>query len=201
MNIGNGYQSDYLPKEVLDGGGITFEDIAKYPGRAFLSRAGAPTKIEFGASSSSSSSENDDQESTTTSLIYLGSDGSKSNTLTQKLWKRTIALNSDDTGAADVITEVAKPPAGAGEEDTLSSEEKLRRERTRQLETGITNFEYSKGSSSTGSSSNGSGSGSDKVLLCPIGNDLFIKREGEGDGEGDDELIQIVDSSTLPGKY
>ena len=156
---------------------ITFEDIAKYPGRAFLSRAGAPTKIVFGPD------DDKDDESNETSLIYLGSDG---NTLTQKLWKRTIQIDSSSSStsssdAEDIITELAKPPDGVGEEDTLSAEEKLRRERTRQLETGITNFEYS---------------GNKKVLLCPIGNDLFIKRS---DAKEEDELIQIVDSSKLPG--
>jgi len=92
MNENNkGYQSDYLTKELDggDGGIITFEDIAKYPGRAFLSRAGAPTKIEFGPSSSSSSSSDSDNNENVASLIYLGSDGS--NSLTQKLWKRTIS--------------------------------------------------------------------------------------------------------------
>ena len=156
---------------------ITFEDIAKYPGRAFLSRAGAPTKIVFGPD------DDKDDESNETSLIYLGSDG---NTLTQKLWKRTIQIDSSSSStsssdAEDIIIELAKPPDGVGEEDTLSAEEKLRRERTRQLETGITNFEYS---------------GNKKVLLCPIGNDLFIKRS---DAKEEDELIQIVDSSKLPG--
>jgi hypothetical protein len=153
---------------------ITFDDIAKYPGRAFLSRAGAPTKIVFGPDNNDKDDDKDD-ETNETSLIYLGSDG---NTLTQKLWKRTIDSSSSD---ADTISELAKPPDGVGEEDTLSAEEKLRRERTRQLETGITNFEYS---------------GNKKVLLCPIGNDLFIKR---ADAKDEDELIQIVDSSKIPG--
>eukprot|EP00537_Pseudo-nitzschia_pungens_P018379 CAMPEP_0172404780 /NCGR_PEP_ID=MMETSP1061-20121228/64356_1 /TAXON_ID=37318 /ORGANISM="Pseudo-nitzschia pungens, Strain cf. pungens" /LENGTH=806 /DNA_ID=CAMNT_0013139723 /DNA_START=295 /DNA_END=2715 /DNA_ORIENTATION=+ len=167
-----GTQSSYLPtteaRPTPDGtDSITFEDIAKYPGRAFLSRAGAPTKIRFGA----------DNES----LIYLGA-GSGDAGLTQRLWKRTfihdgiIAVEDTD----DVTTELAKPPEGVGQEDTLSEEEKLRRERTRQLETGITNFEYS---------------ANKKVLLCPIGNDLFVLREGENKNE----LVQIVDSSALPG--
>jgi dipeptidyl-peptidase-4 len=154
---------------------ITFEDIAKYPGRAFLSRAGAPTKIVFGP-------DNDNDETNETSLIYLGSDG---NSLTQKLWKRTIIqLSSSDSTDTDIISELAKPLDGIGEEDTLSAEEKLRRERTRQLETGITNFEYS---------------GNKKVLLCPIGNDLFIKHSDNDAKESNDKLIQIVDSSKLPG--
>jgi hypothetical protein len=168
---------------------ITFEDIAKYPGRAFLSRAGAPTKIVFGP-------DNDNDETNETSLIYLGSDG---NSLTQKLWKRTIiqlsSSDSDDEEDTndDIISELAKPLDGIGEEDTLSAEEKLRRERTRQLETGITNFEYS---------------GNKKVLLCPIGNDIFIKKynhnnnsdnDANKDIDNNDKLIQIVDSSKLPG--
>jgi len=165
-----GLQSSYLPtKEAAptpEGtDSISFEDIAKYPGRAFLSRAGAPTKIKIGA----------DNES----LVYLGAD--ESGSLTQKLWKRTFIVDgqiSYDEENTDVITELAKPPEGVGQEDTLSEEEKLRRERTRQLETGITNFEYS---------------GNKKVLLCPIGNDLFVQKDGE------DGLVQIVDSSTLPG--
>jgi dipeptidyl-peptidase-4 len=164
---------------------ITFEDIAKYPGRAFLSRAGAPTKIVFGPDN------NDNDETNETSLIYLGSDG---NSLTQKLWKRTIIqLSSSDSDDDDIISELAKPLDGIGEEDTLSAEEKLRRERTRQLETGITNFEYS---------------GNKKVLLCPIGNDIFIKKynhnnnsnnDANKDIDNNDKLIQIVDSSKLPG--
>eukprot|EP00548_Thalassiothrix_antarctica_P002525 CAMPEP_0194148138 /NCGR_PEP_ID=MMETSP0152-20130528/30328_1 /TAXON_ID=1049557 /ORGANISM="Thalassiothrix antarctica, Strain L6-D1" /LENGTH=818 /DNA_ID=CAMNT_0038849463 /DNA_START=278 /DNA_END=2734 /DNA_ORIENTATION=+ len=144
---------------------ITFGDIAKYPGRAFLSRAGAPTKIGF----------TPDNES----LVYLGS--SESGSLTQQLWKRTLVQDGEipADASSDTIEVLAKPPEGVGQEDTLSEEEKLRRERTRQLTTGITNFEYSDNK---------------KVLLCPIGNDLFVKREGEGD-----DLVKIVDASDLPG--
>jgi len=164
-----GSQSSFLPTKdappISEGkSSITFEDIAKYPGRAFLSRAGAPTKIAFGP----------DNES----LVYLGA--GESGSLTQQLWKRTIIKDGEISldASTDDIAVLAKPPEGVGQEDTLSEEEKLRRERTRQLETGITNFEYSENK---------------QVLLCPIGNDLFVKREG------DDELIQIVDSSDLPG--
>jgi len=174
-----GSQSSFLPKldapPSSDGtSSITFEDIAKYPGRAFLSRAGAPTKIGFSA----------DNES----LVYLGgaavaadgASGGQSQSLTQQLWKRTIVKDGEIAfdGADDDITVLAKPPQGVGQEDTLSAEEKLRRERTRQLETGITNFEYS---------------ANKQVLLCPIGNDLFVKRDT------DDDLVQIVDASELPG--
>jgi dipeptidyl-peptidase-4 len=143
---------------------ISFEDIAKYPGRASLSRAGAPTKIGVGP----------DNES----IVYLGA--GESGSLTQQLWKRTIIKDGliPEDGSDDEITVLAKPPEGVGQEDTLSEEEKFRRERTRQLETGITNFEYSENK---------------EVLLCPIGNDLFVKREAE------DELVKIVDSSDLPG--
>lgn len=164
-----GSQQNYLPKKdapsTSEGtSSITFEDIAKYPGRAFLSRAGAPTKIEFGA----------DMES----LVYLGA--GESGSLTQQLWKRTIIQDGEISldASTDDISVLAKPPEGVGQEDTLSEEEKLRRERTRQLETGITNFEYSQDK---------------KVLLCPIGNDLFVKRDGE------DDLVQVVDSADLPG--
>ena len=145
---------------------ITFEDIAKYPGRAFLSRAGAPTKIGF----------TPDNES----LVYLGGSGGDDGGLTQQLWKRTIIKDGEISPdpESDEISVLAKPPAGVGEEDTLSEEEKLRRERTRQLETGITNFEYS---------------GNKKVLLCPIGNDLFVKTDET------DELTKIVDGASLPG--
>jgi dipeptidyl-peptidase-4 len=176
-----GSQQGYLPtKEALPTAAgelsITFEDIARYPGRAFLSRAGAPTKIGFGP----------DNES----LVYLGGTG-QPGSLTQQLWKRTIVQDGEISADAsnDEISVLAKPPEGVGQEDTLSEEEKLRRERTRQLETGITNFEYSENK---------------KVLLCPIGNDLFVQREGGGDETdkddgGDDELVQIVDSLDLPG--
>jgi len=172
-----GSQTRFLPSgeaAVAPGGTapITFEDIAKYPGRAFLSRAGAPTKIGFAP----------DNES----LVYLGGsgDGASSSGLTQKLWKRTIIKDGEISPDpdSDEISVLAEPPAGVGEEDTLSEEEKLRRERTRQLETGITNFEYS---------------ANKKVLLCPIGNDLFVKRD-DGDDENDD-LVRIVDGSSLPG--
>ena len=155
---------------------ITFEDIAKYPGRAFLSRAGAPTKIEFGPDDNDDNDDDDSEDATkeTTSLIYLGGD---SGGLTQKLWKRTWSTKNGNADA-DTIVELAQPPTGIGEEGTLSAEEKLRRERTRQLTTGITNFEYSQNK---------------KVILIPIGNDLYIQRAGEQD------LIQIVDSTTVPG--
>ena len=180
-NNDKGLQSSYLPKKEAtptpDGtASISFEDIAKYPGRAFLSRAGAPTKIKFSP---------DDE-----SIVYLGAggEGEGKGSLTQTLWKRTIIkdgmiADDDDENydANDDITELAKPPEGVGQEDTLSAEEKLRRERTRQLETGITNFEYS---------------ANKQVLLCPIGNDLFVKREGD---DNNDDLVQIVDSSLLPG--
>ena len=174
-----GYQASYLPKVPLETDNqartseITFEDIAKYPGRAFLSRAGAPTKIEFGPDNDDDD-DSEDATKETTSLIYLGGD---SGGLTQKLWKRTWSTKNGNADA-DTIVELAQPPTGIGEEGTLSAEEKLRRERTRQLTTGITNFEYSQNK---------------KVILIPIGNDLYIQRAGEQD------LIQIVDSTTVPG--
>mmetsp|Transcript_12195 Transcript_12195/g.25690 ORF Transcript_12195/g.25690 Transcript_12195/m.25690 type:complete len:938 (-) Transcript_12195:176-2989(-) len=195
-NENRGMQSSYLPaKEARPTAGgtdsITFEDIARYPGRSFLSRAGAPTKIEFGP----------DNES----LVYLGGSSSSNGDMTQRLYKRTFVRDGmiAGDGADDAVTELATPPEGVGQEDTLSEEEKLRRERTRQLETGITNFRYS---------------ANKKVLLCPIGNDLFVLREGneapspeetiaafdakndnKNDNKNKNELVRIVDSSKLPG--
>lgn len=86
---------------------ITYEDIATFP------RPGcsAPDSIGFSP---------DD-----TVVIYLASsDGS----LTRQLYAMDITSGS--------VQELCKPPSGTGEEATFSLEEKLRRERARQLHTG-----------------------------------------------------------------
>ena len=101
------------------------------------------------------------------SVVFLQSSGGS---LTQQLWNIDI-----QTGQ---LAELAKPPEGVGEEKTLSLEEKLRRERARQLHTGITSFEWA---------------AEKDFLLCPVGNDLFVM-QGIGN-----PLTKLFDSAALPG--
>jgi dipeptidyl-peptidase-4 len=101
------------------------------------------------------------------SVVFLQSSGGS---LAQQLWALDIASGE--------LSELAKPPEGVGEEETLSLEEKLRRERARQLHTGITSFAWAAETDS---------------LLCPVGNDLFVM---EGVGK---PLTKLFDSAMLPG--
>jgi dipeptidyl-peptidase-4 len=145
-NSNRGLQTSYLPNEqklAATSNPISFQDIGQFPGRACVGRMGAPTQPCF------SPNTNSNKESG--SVIFLQSSAGTAS-LTQKLWTMDLA-----TG---IKTELAKPPDGVGEEESMSAEEKLRRERTRQLHTGITSFAFA--------------SGTTEVLLCPIGNDLFI---------------------------
>eukprot|EP00560_Eucampia_antarctica_P002245 CAMPEP_0197841860 /NCGR_PEP_ID=MMETSP1437-20131217/46414_1 /TAXON_ID=49252 ORGANISM="Eucampia antarctica, Strain CCMP1452" /NCGR_SAMPLE_ID=MMETSP1437 /ASSEMBLY_ACC=CAM_ASM_001096 /LENGTH=836 /DNA_ID=CAMNT_0043451667 /DNA_START=66 /DNA_END=2575 /DNA_ORIENTATION=- len=203
VSVGRGYQTDYLPKKPPQAATdtattttpITFEDIGSYPGRTCVGNVGAPSKMCF--------SPNDESVvflGTSSSALMNGSGKKKKDDndndgallTTQKLWKMRIMGknhnndNDDDDEFDTDAKELAKPPRGVGEEDTLSEEEKLRRERTRQLHTGITSFEYSE----------------EGTLLCPVGNDLFIihKEEEKIDSNSNSNILtKLVDSSDLPG--
>ncbi len=48
------------------------------------------------------------------------------------------------------VRELCTPPTGTGEEENYSLEEKLRRERARQLHTGITSYAWAEGAEGTG---------------------------------------------------
>ena len=113
-------QSDFAPK-LREGGRITFEDIATFP------RPGcsAPDSIAFSP---------DDRV-----VTYLASaDGS----LTRQLYAMDIATGE--------VRQLCKPHSGTGEEDNFSLEEKLRRERSRQLHTGITSYAWAKATPAPG---------------------------------------------------
>jgi hypothetical protein len=118
---------------------ITFEDIATFP------RPGcsAPDSINFSL-----------DDSTVTFLS--SSDGS----LTRQLYAMNIASGE--------VKELCKPPSGTGEEDNFSLEEKLRRERARQLHTGITSYAWAEGAVGAGK------------ILVPIGNELFVQEGLDG---------------------
>ncbi|KAJ1490770.1 dipeptidyl peptidase IV N-terminal region-domain-containing protein, partial [Baffinella frigidus] len=130
---------------------ITYEDIATFP------RPGcsAPDSIGFSP---------DD-----TVVIYLASsDGS----LTRQLYAMDITSGS--------VQELCKPPSGTGEEATFSLEEKLRRERARQLHTGITSYALAEGDQGAGR------------ILIPIANELYVQ-EGLGG-----TLQRLFDPAVLP---
>eukprot|EP00960_Hanusia_phi_P014932 441905-Hanusia_phi.AAC.4 len=113
---------------------ITYEDIAIFP------RPGcsAPDSIAFSPDDSV--------------VTYLASsDGS----LNRQLYAMDIATGQ--------VRELCKPPSGTGEEDSFSLEEKLRRERARQLHTGITSYAWAEGAEGAGK------------ILVPIGNELFVQ--------------------------
>lgn len=78
--------------------------------------------------------------------------------------------------ATGQVTELCKPPSGEGEEENFSLEEKLRRERTRDVFTGITKYAWSEEGG--------------KVLV-PIGNELYVQRGLEG------KLERIFDVAVL----
>ena len=113
---------------------ITYEDIAIFP------RPGcsAPDSIAFSPDDSV--------------VTYLASsDGS----LNRQLYAMDIATGQ--------VRELCKPPSGTGEEESFSLEEKLRRERARQLHTGITSYAWAEGTEGAGK------------ILVPIGNELFVQ--------------------------
>merc|ERR1719277_873704 len=88
-------------------------------------------------------------------VLYLRSP--KYGTLSQQLYATNVA-----TGA---VREVACTPPGTGEEKDLSLEEKLRRERARMMNTGVTSFKVAGEKGSAGR------------LLVPMGGALYV-REG-----------------------
>ena len=119
---------------------ISYEDIATFP------RPGcsAPDSIAFSPDDSV--------------VTYLASsDGS----LSRQLYAMDIASGH--------VRELCKPPSGTGEEETFSLEEKLRRERARQLHTGITSYAWSDGAKEGGGK-----------ILVPIGNELFVQEGLDG---------------------
>ncbi len=129
---------------------ISYEDIATFP------RPGcsAPDSIAFSPDDSV--------------VTYLASsDGSLS--------RQLYAMD----GANGQVRELCKPPSGTGEEETFSLEEKLRRERARQLHTGITSYAWAEGAEDAGK------------ILVPIGNELFMQ-EGLNGG-----LQRLFDPSVL----
>lgn len=136
---------------------ITFEDIATFP------RPGcsAPDSINFSL-----------DDSTVTFLS--SSDGS----LTRQLYAMNIASGE--------VKELCKPPSGTGEEDNFSLEEKLRRERARQLHTGITSYAWAEGAAGAGK------------ILVPIGNELFVQEGLDGTLK---RLFDPVVLSDDPGQY
>eukprot|EP01051_Picozoa_sp_SAG22_P025738 SAG22_NODE_7772_length_709_cov_1.980328_1_plen_162_part_10 len=131
-----GMQSSYMPKPGA-AADISFEDIGRFPGRACVGRMGAPNSPGFSPDDAS--------------VVFLQSGAGSS--LTQHLAAVDMASGE--------VSVMAKAPEGAGEEGSISAEEKLRRERARQLHTGITAFAWADETDS---------------LLCPIGNDLFVMR-------------------------
>ena len=118
---------------------ISYEDIATFP------RPGcsAPDSIAFSPDDSV--------------VTYLASsDGS----LSRQLYAMDISNGQ--------VRELCKPPSGTGEEETFSLEEKLRRERARQLHTGITSYAWAEGAQGAGK------------ILVPIGNELFVQEGLDG---------------------
>lgn len=154
--LGGNAQTAYLPRPLPPPSSsasspVTFEDVARFP-KGRLGRTGAPTKIRF-----------DDVENR---LLWLGVE--KGSATTQRLWG--LDLDDDDDASLSPV-EIARPPSGAGEENVLSADEKLRRERSRQLETGITDFDLLPRSSSSSSSDANA-----NALLYRAGDDAFVLR-------------------------
>ncbi|GAB5358832.1 hypothetical protein AAMO2058_000492700 [Amorphochlora amoebiformis] len=150
--MGGTCSSRGLPKN-----SITFEDIASFPRRAEMGRQGCPTAISFSP---------DDKY-----VTFLQSEHG----LSQRLYSMKI-----DTGDVELV--VTEKELGISEllngEEELSAEEKLRRERTRQLATGITSYSWASNAD---------------ILLIPFKNDLYIKHGIEG------KLVKAVESKSLPG--
>src|SRR5215213_2878365 len=89
---------------------------------------------------------------------------SPDNTLTRELW-----CYDRRTGREFRLLE---PPRGGDSDATVSREEALRRERQRQLASGVTSFAWSE---------------QGEMLLIPLGGNLFVKRGVEG------ELRQVTE--------
>jgi dipeptidyl-peptidase-4 len=136
---------------------ISFEDMGKFPRRAEVGRTGMPGLLCWSP-----------DDTAVTFLRAAGDTGS----MTRQLHAMTLA---DGT-----VSELVKPPDGSREEATLTLEEKLRRERTRQLHTGITSYSWA--------------ARGDRMLV-PIGNnELWLKDGMTG------KMRRLFDpADTLPG--
>jgi hypothetical protein len=131
------------------GGNIEWDDFGDYPRRAEVGRKGAPSSFAFSP---------DDK-----TVVYLKAEEGG---LAQKLYAMDI-----ESGAS---RELCKPPA---EEREYSLEEKLRRERLRQLVTGITTYSWVQGAD---------------IMLVPIDSIPYVQRGLDG------ELEQLFDPALLP---
>lgn len=133
-------------------GQVTFEHIGVYPRRAEVGRAGVPGSVCFAPGG------------TEVTFLQAPEGG-----LT-----RSAFVSNIETGA---VRELCKAPVGIGQEATFSLEEQLRRERQRQLHTGISSYSWSNTSD---------------VLLVPIGDELFVQRGVSG------TLCRLFDKTLLP---
>jgi len=134
----NYHQDRYTPTR--EESPITYRDIAKFP------RPGcsAPDSIAFSP---------DD-----TVITYLASaDG-------ESLFRQLYAMEIE----SGQVRELCTPPTGTGEEENYSLEEKLRRERARQLHTGITSYAWAEGAKGAGK------------ILVPVGNEMFVQEGLDG---------------------
>jgi len=127
---------------------ISFEHVVKRPPPG----VSAPAKISFAPEGE-------------VTYLFSGEGG-----LRQELY----ALNPE-TGATHAVCE---PPSGGAEEKDFSLEEKLRRERARELFTGITTYSWSESGS---------------MMLIPIGKELYTQ-----DGVGG-KLRRLFDPAVLGG--
>ena len=71
------------------------------------------------------------------------------------------------------------------QEDTLSAEEKQRRERLRMVSTGVTSYSWGQGGAGGGGGDGNTaatpkGGGGGKAMLVPVGSELFVGRERRG---------------------
>ena len=69
----------------------------------------------------------------------------------ESLFRQLYAMNIE----SGEVRELCTPPTGTGEEENYSLEEKLRRERARQLHTGITSYAWAEGAEGIGQSERG----------------------------------------------
>jgi dipeptidyl-peptidase-4 len=122
---------------------ISLRDVAHYP----LPGTNAPVGPAFSADSRF--------------IAYLYS---SDNSLTRELW-----CYDRQTGREFRLLD---PPSGANSDETVSREEALRRERQRQLASGVTSFAWSEAG---------------ETLLIPMQGNLFVKRGADG------ELRQVTE--------
>jgi len=137
---------------------IRYEDIGKYTRRVEVGRRGMPTCVQFSP---------DDQY-----VTYLKSE--------EGGLRQTIFALEMKSGKTCKVVDLDKLDSQKGEESELSAEEKLRRERLRQLHTGITSYSWG---------SNG------KLILIPIAGSLYLKEGISG------PIRKLIDgkSGDLPG--